>query len=170
MMRNTPLKRTGGLKRTPMRRKGKAKRTGKDPKVIARLVEEQPGDEVEYLLRGDVWSQVKAGWNLPMWIETNHVLRASHGKKLDLRCNLVRMTNRAHHYFHKDHFGGIVVCMLAVVRRESDKPLILKEWHEAFGKHPLWWLHDAMRDEEVPEHYMDHAVEVLKAFRFELNQ
>lgn len=132
--------------------------------MISQLVEDRPGDEVEYLLRGPVWQQVKAGWNLPIWIETNHVLRAAHGKKMDLRCNLVRMTNRAHHYFHKDHFGGIVVCMLAVVRREPDKTVILAEWKQAFGKHPLWWLFDAINDGEVPEHYIPYAVEVLAAF------
>jgi len=132
------------------------------PDILTEFRELNPHDEVERLCCGPVWEQVKKGYVLPLAVETHHVFRA--GSRAHLWCNLVRATSRAHHYFHRDHVGGIVVCMTAVLDRQADKTRVLDEWWQAFGKHPLWWLHGKITEEAVPEHYVEMAVGVLRAF------
>lgn len=132
------------------------------PDILAEFAELNPFDEVERYCRGPLWDQVQAGHVLPIRIETHHVFRA--GSRAHLWCNLVRATSRAHHYFHRDHVGGIVVCMTAVLERQPDRAHVLDQWKSAFGKHPLWWLHYKLETNEVPEHYQSLAAYVLSAF------
>lgn len=180
-MRSSPLKRTGGLKRTefkrtstlkrgkPIRRRAKRRKEWKDPEVLSNFHATFHADQVERMLRGPRWQQVKAGWNAPITLMAHHIFHD--GKRVDLSGNLILITARAHHYIHDiDPIGGTVACMLGVVRRETNLGKVRDDWIACFSQHPLWWLHNAMVNEEVPEHYMDHAVEVLKAFRFEVGQ
>ena len=139
-------------------------RRGKCPETLQRFAAAVATDELEEHLCGPVWSRLVAIGHWRPVLHIHHIFHA--GTRKDLWWNLVRVTEAAHAYLHKEPVGGMVACMYAVLHRATadDREELRSQWRSAFGRDAIGWL-QAKRDAgEIPACYLDMTHLILESF------
>lgn len=137
----------------------------KSASLLGDFAEAVPADEIELHLCGPIWRRMKTF----TWRKTLHIHHVFHaGTRKDLWWNLVRASEAAHTYCHKEPVGGMLACMWAIILRANrdDVPRddLLSEWRSAFGRDPIGWV-QAKRDAgDIPDYYLPTAEAILGAF------
>lgn len=137
----------------------------KSTRTLADFAETVPADEIERHLCGPIWNRMKRfEWRNKVHI--HHVFHA--GTRYDLWWNLVRASEAAHAYCHKEPVGGMLACMWAIIVRANgcDVPLadVAAEWRRAFGRDAVGWVLAKRDAGEIPDYYLPTAAAILECF------
>jgi hypothetical protein len=163
----------------PLPRKRSTPRAWNDQNLYRQFGRQNPDDELERFLLGDVWDRVCETWDLFNELHTHHIFHA--GKRVDLWSNFIRVSGRAHYYCHKDAMGGKVAALWAVIQRtERDvehrwqpgrdlelmlaeaRSILRDEWTEASGKaDAVDWVEGQLDAGAVPIPYRPMARKVI---------
>ena len=119
----------------------------KSASLLGDFAEAVPADEIELHLCGPIWRRMKTF----TWRKTLHIHHVFHaGTRKDLWWNLVRASEAAHTYCHKEPVGGMLACMWAIILRANrddvprdevfDGPALIVERGTTIVVEPGWRL------------------------------
>ena len=127
-----------------------------------------PEDEMEPLLAGKVWEEVRDAWGYrvpPLGSEVvHHIYSGATGGRYDIVSLLVTVSPASHQYMHTEPKHGVIACM--------NRKLKKREWNfaevkEAVGKDLTALVKIWIDNEEVTDpHYVDLAQELLTIARW----
>ena len=125
---------------------------------------ENPEDELEEVLSGEIWSKVRKAWgykNPPHGSEVvHHIYRGTVGKKHDINSLLITVSPAAHEYCHKCPKHGVIACLWKKIKkREYD----FKEVKEATGRNVTALVQSWVENGDVTNpYYVDLANDLLR--------
>ena len=95
-----------------------------DKKIRHDYLSENPADELQHSLTGEVWDQVRDAWgygyNPPYGSEiVHHIYNSALGAKNDVWSLLITVGPAAHEFVHKCPKHGVIACVWAKLQKDE---------------------------------------------------